>query len=307
MNKLAVSIVALLGVGAAHAAVTPHPTASDARIRKITYEPNNVYKIIVQKGTVTRILLAEDEKILERGAASGFPANCEEKENAWCITADAGSNQIWVKPKDGATHNNLELRTSKRDYSFDFKLIKNPTKVSRGKSLSEQPMFRVVFEYPQDAIEKTQREKALQYAQYQADLNEQHQLSEFLVLQHRLANDAPIPKNWNYRQASNSRGKSFVPEMVFDDGRFTYLRFKGNTDIPTIFAEGADGEEKVNFHVNKEDPKLVIVEALAKKLVLRQGKAVVSVFNESYDPVGVAPQDGTTVEGVKRVVVGDMK
>lgn len=307
MNKLTVLALSLFSIQLSQAAVTPVANGQDARIRTVVYKPNDVYKITVQRGTVTRIILGEGEQILERGAASGFPANCEEDSLSWCISADAGSNQIWVKPKDRATHNNLEVRTNKRDYSFDFKVLKNPTGANRGRSLSDQPMFRVVFEYPQDALIKAEQDKALQYAKYQADFNEQHELSEFLVLQHRMSTNAPMPKNWNYRQSANSRGKAFIPEMVFDDGRFTYFRFKGNTDIPTIFVDGADSEEKVNFHVSKDDPKLVIAEALAKKFVLRQGKAVVSVFNESYNPVGVAPQDGTTVEGVKRVVLGDMQ
>jgi type IV secretion system protein VirB9 len=307
VNKLTVLTLSLFAISFSHGAVLPAPDGADARIRKVVYQPNDVYKITVQRGTVTRIILGEGEQIAERGAASGFPANCEQESNSWCITADAGSNQIWVKPKDRATHNNLEVRTNKRDYSFDFKVLQNPKGSTRGSSLSDQPMFRVIFEYPQDALIKAEQNKAMQYAQYQAEFNEQHQLSEFLVLQHRMANNAPLPKNWNYRQSANSRGKAFIPEMVFDDGRFTYLRFKGNTDIPTIFIDGADGEEKVNFHVSKDDPKLVIAEALAKKFVLRQGKAVVSVFNESYNPVGVAPQDGTTVDGVERVVLGDMQ
>lgn len=307
MKKLTAIAIGLFAIQTASADVIPVAGREDARIRTVIYQPNNVYKINVQRGTVTRIILADDEQILERGAASGFPANCAEEANMWCITADAGANQIWVKPKDGATHNNLEVRTNKRDYSFDFRLLNNANGASRGESLAQQPMFRVMFEYPQDAIRKAEENKALQYAQIKAEFNEQHQLSEFLVLQQRLANDAPLPRNWKYRQAANSRGKNFVPEMVFDDGRFTYFRFKGNTDIPTIFVEGADGEEKVNFHVSKDDPKLVIAEALAKKFVLRQGKAVVSIFNQGYDPVGIAPQNGTTVDGVERVVVGDMQ
>lgn len=307
MNKLTAIAISLFSIQFTQAAILPVADGADARIRTVVYKPNDVYKITVQKGTVTRIILGEGEQISERGAASGFPANCEEDSNSWCITADSGSNQIWIKPKDRATYNNLEVRTNKRDYSFDFSVLKNPTGSSRGAVLSNQPMFRVVFEYPQDALIKTEQNKALQYAQYQADFNEQHQLSEFLVLQHRMANNAPLPKNWKYRQSANSRGKAFVPEIVFDDGRFTYFRFKGNTDIPTIFIDGADGEEKVNFHVSKDDPKLVVVEALAKKFVFRQGKAVVSIFNEAYNPVGVAPQNGTTVDGVERVVVGDMQ
>lgn len=307
MNKLTILAISLFSIQVAQSAILPVADGADARIRKVVYQPNDVYKITVQRGTVTRIILGEGEQISERGAASGFPSNCDEDSNSWCITADAGSNQIWIKPKDRATHNNLEVRTNKRDYSFDFTVLKNPTGSSRGTSLSNQPMFRVIFEYPQDAIIKAEQNRALQYAQNQAELNEQHQLSEFLVLQHRMASNAPLPKNWNYRQSANSRGKAFVPEMIFDDGRFTYFRFKGNTDIPTIFIDGADGEEKVNFHVSKDDPKLVVAEALAKKFVFRQGKAVVSIFNEAYNPVGVAPQDGTTVDGVKRVVLGDMQ
>ena len=296
MKKLILAL-GLAVHGISYAAITPKALPTDSRIRTINYVPNDVYRITVKKGTVTRIVLGEGERILERGAATGYPSDCEKDDTNWCIFADTGSNLVWVKPKDKATRNNLELRTNKRDYSFDFQVLNNA---------KEKPMYRVVFKYPQEEEEKRKQEEAQRYNAYAAQLKEESQLTEFLVLQHRLANAAPIPKNWNYRQAANSKGKHFVPEMLFDDGRFTYMRFKGNTDIPVVFIEGTEGEEKVNFHISKEDPKLLIVEALAKKFVLRQGKGVVSIFNESYDPVGVAPQDGTTVDGVKRVITGDM-
>src|SRR5690606_40779294 len=61
---------------------------------------NDVYRITVKKGTVTRIVLGEGERILERGAATGYPSDCEKDDTNWCIFADTGSNLVWVRSEE---------------------------------------------------------------------------------------------------------------------------------------------------------------------------------------------------------------
>ena len=72
MKKLILAL-GLAVHGISYAAITPKALPTDSRIRTINYVPNDVYRITVKKGTVTRIVLGEGERILERGAATGYP------------------------------------------------------------------------------------------------------------------------------------------------------------------------------------------------------------------------------------------
>ncbi len=115
------TVVLLCSGASSQAAEVPAPGDGDQRVRYVTYQKDEVTKVTVRRGVVTRIVLGDDERIVIAG--SGFLADCAKQEAEWCIRADVGTNQVWVKPKDQATHNNLEIRTDKRDYSLEFTVV----------------------------------------------------------------------------------------------------------------------------------------------------------------------------------------
>ena len=247
--------------------------------------------INVRLGTVTRIILADDEKIIL--PATGFAADCTKNELEWCIRADIGSNQILVKPKEGAVDNNLELRTDKRDYSMQFRVLQTEAKSNKG--IEGQAMFRVIFRYPFKAPPLA----ALMTINAAQNLLTE-QANEKNILQERLNISKPNPRNWQYSMQIMKGSNEIAPALVFDDGRFTYFRFPENREIPTVYYVSPNGEEsRVNFHIEDD---LMVVERLGQRFVLRLGKSVVGIWNEAYDPDGVAPKNGTTIDGVKRIV-----
>jgi type IV secretion system protein VirB9 len=259
------AFVALAAVGPAMAGPT-YP--ADPRIRTVDYVADAVITVPVSMGVVTRIVLQPGEKVVS--AATGIAAKCDGDQNTWCVTADVGSDQIWIKPKTGARHNNLELQTDRRNYSFDLEVGPSTT-------------YRVELRYPEAA-------------------STGQGPSEQSVVDKRLADAQPMARNLNYTLEGNGKGADITPTAVFDDGRFTYFRFPGNTEIPTIFVIGADGKEaRTNYNMTGDD---VVVQRLGRKFILRLGKSVVSVWNESFDARGIAPVDGTTVAGVARQTVG---
>ena len=90
------------------------------------------------------------------------------------------------------------------------------------------------------------------------------------------------------------------PSEVTDNGRFTVLRFPANQPLPSIFAVSADGEESlVPFDVRGE---FVVIHAVVPGLRLRRGQSVLCIFNEAYDPRGVAFGTGTASPIVDRSV-----
>lgn len=268
-------ILAIISLASAVApmsvAGSPLPRVADARIQTVDYVADQVITVPVSKGVVTRITLERGEKII--AAATGIPSKCDSDQNVWCVVADADANELWVKPKPGASHNNLELKTDRRDYSFDLEVGASTT-------------YRVVLRYQTSAV-----------------AGQPHMPTDQDVVAARLAQAQPTPKNLNYSLESNQKGADITPKAVFDDGVFTYFKFPGNSELPTIFVIGSDGQEaRTNYSMTGD---YMVVQRLGRKFILRLGKSVVSVWNESFDAQGIAPVGGTTVPGVKREAMGD--
>lgn len=265
---IAVLVTAVMAAAAAPTA--PVPYVADNRIRTIDYVADHVITVPVSTGVVTRVVLDRGEKII--AAATGVPSKCDSDDHQWCVVADADANEIWIKPKFGAKHNNLELKTDRHDYSFDLVVGTVTT-------------YRVALRYPEIVTAKVGQGPS-----------EQQRVAE------RLDQAAPIARNANYTVESNLRGADITPKAVFDDGLFTYFKFPGNSEVPTIFVIGSDGKEaRTNFNMTGD---FVVVQRLGKKFVLRLGKSVVSVWNEAFDTSGTLPESGTTVTGVERETVG---
>lgn len=266
------TVLALSALGVAAAIQSaPLGALTDPRIRRIDYVPDGVITVPVSTGVVTRVVLERGEKII--AAATGKPSKCDSDDHLWCVVADADAQEVWVKPKAGARHNNLELKTDRRDYSFDFEVGALKT-------------YRVNLRYPAAAPPVT----ALGSADDKA------------IVAERLAAARPEARNSNYTLEANTRGADITPRAVFDDGNFTYFRFPGNTEVPTVFVIGSDGKEaRTNFAMEGDT---LVVQRLGRKFVLRLGASVVSVWNERFDAQGTPAKSGTTVSGVARDVVG---
>lgn len=294
--KILLLTLALANMSAG-AAITPTPARDDPRISYVRYSRDDVTVVPVQRGSVTRIVLGADEKIGRDGSATGFPSDCGKPELEWCIHADPGTNQVLVKPKDGATHNNLELKTDLRDYSFQLRVLPDASRAraARSKSVTSAqsaPMFRVIFTYPEAAPKVTATTVLARLATATERLPRRTNASQHA---------RPVPRNWNYTMQLAPGSSDIAPTLVFDDGRFTYFRFPANREVPTIFALSPQGEEsRVNFHIDAGDSSLLAVQRMGRRFVLRLGASAVGVWNDAFDPNGVPPVAGTTVRGVAR-------
>ncbi len=114
----------------------------------------------------------------------------------------------------------------------------------------------------------------------------------------------PQVMNTQYSIAEGSGSQDIVPTLVYDDGRFTYLRFPGNREVPAVFHVLGDGSE-TQVNARMEDD-LLVVDRVSRRLMLRAGSAVVGLWNEAFDLDGRPPGDGTTVPGVQRVLKSDV-
>jgi len=256
-----------LPVPQARKIATETPELADARIRVLDYRPDAVLTVPVSRGVVTRIVLAPDEKII--AAATGVAGQCEVEGLAWCIVADQGTNALWIKPMTGATRNNLEVKTDRHDYSFEL-------------IAGAERTYRVDLRYPPAPAGPGDEDQA--------------RVAE------RLTETKPVPRNQDYRLEANRKGADIMPRAVFDDGTFTYFRFPGAMELPTVFVIGADGQEARTNYSMQDD--YLVVQRLGRRFILRLGKATVSVWNSGFSAEGAANTSGTSVPGVRREIAG---
>lgn len=288
MKKIKFAVLLALGVGtASQAADLPVESRYDGRIQYVNYNAGDVVIVRALPGLGARIVFAANEEILD--VASGFTQGWEfsDRRNILyikpkSIKTGSGQGAIVMAPEAGKWDTNLMVTTNRRMYDFDLKL--RPGGGNSGKAPQNQRVaYRIEFKYPED--EAASRAKAADKAKAQTKLDEK-----------------PTPRNWAYSMRVGDASDGIAPTIAFDDGRFTYLKFPNNRDFPAVFIVAADKSESlVNTHVDKD---VLVVHRVARELVLRLGNAVVGVYNDKYDVDGLPPTDGTTVPGVKRVIVG---
>ncbi len=304
ISKSIALCILLLGSSMAALAVdVPLASSDDPRIRHILYKPNDVTLIKVRRGVVTRITLADDERI--EVPVTGLSSGCDRVDDEWCISAVKGTNQIFVRPRDNAVRNNMELHTNKRDYSFDFQVLPDSSPafpVGNAKNSSIPAFFRVIFNYPPPPAPSRQVAVDDILRRIDAPMKSAGVVSpDFgMTPTQRLKAEGVDVRNSNYSKQVLGNGADAEPSLVFDDGRFTYFEFLGAREIPAIFASGSDGEPtRVNWHMQGS---FVVVQRTARTFTLRLGGAVVGIFNEAFDSIGVDTPTSTISSAVVREI-----
>lgn len=293
MNRMAALYAAVLLAPCATAPANAQ--GSDLRLREAVYDANAVVNVPVRRGVVTHLVLAADEAITDIG--SGLGGDCARPEAAWCIAAQPGGRNIFVKPKSAAkAPNNLAIVTDRRTHAFRLVVLADDD--------PKPPVYRLVVQMPA-AVRPMPPDTARQAAvpvpavALPEPAASSPSPSARELVEERLA-ATPQLVNAEYSVAEGVSSQDIVPTLVFDDGRFTYLRFPGNREVPAVFQVLGDGSEAV---VNmRMEGDLLVVDRVARRLMLRAGSAVVGVWNDAFDIEGLPPVDAMTVTGVRRTL-----
>jgi type IV secretion system protein VirB9 len=173
--------------------------------------------------------------------------------SGWQVTPNGNATLLFLKPMAVNAVTNMALVTNKRRYNLEL------SSRSGAKVRSDSVIYVLRFRVPPPppAIEVVEDDRISQVPEAQW--------------------------NRNYRFEGN---KELVPEEIFDDGVYTYIRFADTLETPAIFSvTGAEDENLVNSNLRG---KYVMIDRVTGQIVLRQGKLLTRLFNESY----VTPEPG---------------
>jgi type IV secretion system protein VirB9 len=284
--------------------------SSDPRLREVVYDPKAVLTIPVKRGVVTLVMLDADEAIAE--VAAGLGGDCTKVDAAWCIAAQPGGRNLFVKPKSAASAaNTVAVVTDRRSHALRFVVLADgDPKPPIYRLVIKAPVVRVVrLAAPARQALRDGVPAALPAALPSAPHSALAELPPLpapptpqQVIAERLQ-AKPQVLNSSYSIAEGEASDDIVPALVFDDGRFTYLRFPGNREVPAVFHVLGDGSETL-VNARMEDD-LLVVDRVSRRLMLRAGSAVVAVWNDAFDLDGVPPERGTTVSGLRRSLKAD--
>ena len=295
MKRSALFGILLAGTLAVSAASAGETSGADPRLREVQYDPRAVVTVPVKRGIVTLVVLDADESITE--VAAGLGGDCTKPDAAWCVSAQPGGRNLFVKAKSTAgAPNNLAVVTDRRTHSFRFVVLTDND--------AKAPVYRLVVKAPAVAAPTVGRLAFRDTSPLVALPAMPPSPSPQEVIAERLQ-AKPQVMNSRYSIAEGKGSEDIVPTLVFDDGRFTYIRFPGNREVPAVFHVLGDGSETLVNARMEED--LLVVDRVSRRLMLRSGSAVVGVWNEAFDLDGVPPDGGTTVPGVQRVLKAEAR
>ena len=213
------------------------------------YQPGRIYEIKTGLGITTQIELSPNEKVLDysTGFSTGWELNRRE-------------NVFYLKPNNVDVDTNMMVRTDKREYVFELKVVATDWNVlEQAKRAGVQ--YKVGFTYPNDPVfEEAPRPPV------------EGQSTAF---------EMGRPYNFDYSVASRKKAPWLIPVSVYDDARFTYIEMPDLKQFPTGNFPTVYGRERrrgEDFVVNTTvENNTIVVHGTYEYLVIRHGQNAVGL------------------------------
>lgn len=241
-------------VAPVHAELIATPLRGDSRLVQFHYDIDNTYLVLSKPKAVTHIQLAPDEVITSIAAGD---------TSSWELTPTKNRKHLFVKPKFEDIDTSMTVLTDKRTYQFVLRSTGDGKKWYQRVSwlydiemvLDEEPLPKPVVTEPSTAAKAVTEEKTVQSGA--ADICGATGAGirpEALQFRYEIKGDAP-----------------FKPQIVFDDGKFTYYRMPDSLqELPALFAviEGTD-YSLVNYTVQCQ---FLVAQRLMESSILKLGR-----------------------------------
>jgi type IV secretion system protein VirB9 len=151
------------------------------------------------------------------------------------------NNNLFIKPV-AESKTNMTVLTNTNSYNFQLDSL----------DASVKPTYKLQFTYSESGFEAGSSSTAV-------------------------GTFDPAKLNWKY---SFTGERERVPIEAFDNGQFTFFKFKndGINHLPSVFVVDKDKHEAlVNYHMQGE---YMVINAIAKQYTLRDGTNVTSIYND---------------------------
>lgn len=216
-------------------------SAADNRIRTLSYDANQIVRILGKAGIQSTIEFGSDERI--ENVAVG-------DSSAWQITPNRRASLLFVKPLVARSRTNMTVVTDRRTYMFDL--------VAGEKSAA--PVYALKFSYPHEKMAEAPGKGAQPVVAASAPTQ---------------APAITTADKLHFDWSSKGYGK-LLPSRIFDDGSSLYMSWNRDTPLPAILTQSEDRKEgPVNYRMSGD---YIVISPVPSNLVLRYGKKVATLW-----------------------------
>ena len=286
-RTLAAALACIALAGPALALEPSLPGARDPRIRTVPYQADNVVEIHATVGAAIMLQFSPTESDIKVAPSDRAPDHID--------IAPLGS-ALFLKAKIPLPMQPLFIRTTRSDGSARHYVVQWDAAEGPIDAATPNATFVVRFTYAADEAAvraEAWRKGAAARAAWRA--------------QHALATETPACGNVRYIAQGDASlvpvREGAIPAMC-DDGSTTRIHFPGNVRLPAPYVilpgqpTGKD-EASVNYSVENGT---IIIHQTSQHFRLRDGDAVLDVWNKAWSPIGTNPGTGTTSPAVERVL-----
>jgi type IV secretory pathway VirB9-like protein len=224
--------------------VDPVTMPGDARMAVFTYSRDQIFRIMTAPMKTTTIELARGEKLV---ADPAFGDSIQ-----WVSDTD-GANHVFIKPTKPGLVNTLHLSTNMREY--DMTLVSSP--------MGGLFYQTVRFNYPQSLMAKVHAREDAEEGSGDPARSGTSDSGPIGV--------SPDKLNFDY---SVSGSAPFKPEVVFDDGKFVWLRLPAGAPFAVPIVK--DHGDNVSPNFIRRGP-YIVVQQMASEIVLRAAHDEVTI------------------------------
>lgn len=217
------------------------------------YDGNFQFPVFTKKLSMTTIILNNDEVMTTEDVFLSDTKSWDVTGDVW-ISGDGERQIIMLKPFADNLETDMLVVTSKRLYKFILYSTKN----------DYQPLIR--FRYPTERkfiTSKTKKNNPLSinttYGKVDMD---------------------KVSMNYKISVPIFQKKVDWIPELVYDDGAFTYIRLPEivlQKEFPVFYEKNND---IVNYEIHPSEHNLVIINKLIEKVTLRIGKQKITIIKK---------------------------
>lgn len=243
------------------AASIPVGSSADNRVKTVVYNENDVVSLRGHYGYQTTVSFATYEKIQNISIGDSV---------AWQVVPNKAGNIMFLKPVEDNATTNMTVITDRRIYNFE--LTSGQAYSARDNNIT----YMMKFLYPNDDVLSFTYEDD---GASPAGINPNRPYAPATKIDSvGLVSDG-TPKDLNFDYSFKGE-TDLAPSTVFDNGDFTYFKFRDMTDLPAVFEVDRERNESVvNYHLKDG---YMIVESVGRQFTLRHGDDEACVFNESF-------------------------
>lgn len=277
MRPIIVAAMACTLAGPALALQEPSPGKLDPRMVTANYDPAQVFAVHVPQGQTLAISLSPTEI-----ATDGFGGD------ATTLRSDLSGNVVLLwSGNEAVSPRSVFIRSRLADGKMRTYALLVDTRPA------DQAALSFTFVYPSDDAAA----RASRWHQIVADREEK---ATKAALE---AASGATDGNLRYiLQGEKTQDWDLLPTReVSDNGTDTHFHFPGAMRVPIIYAVNPDGKEAVVEPTFNSQTGVATVHQLARVFHLRDGDALLCVFNKAFDAVGIRSTTGTISPDVERV------